>query len=145
MFKSIVVGTDGSPTADRAVEAAANLARDFAAQLHVVTAYREASGIGAASGAALAESGVGRALQHDVARLTAEKAVATWAEGLDASVYATSESAPNAILDTARSVGADLIVVGSKGMQGAQRILGSVPNTVAHGADCAVLIVKTDA
>lgn len=40
------------------------------------------------------------------------------------------------------AVRADLIVVGSKGMQ--RRIIGSVPNSVAHGADCAVLIAKTN-
>jgi nucleotide-binding universal stress UspA family protein len=38
-------------------------------------------------------------------------------------------------------VDADVIVVGSKGMH--RRILGSVPNSVAHKAPCAVLIVKT--
>ena len=53
-------------------------------------------------------------------------------------------AAADAILDTAESIGADLIVVGSKGMRGARRVLGSVPNSVAHGAGCAVLIVKTD-
>jgi nucleotide-binding universal stress UspA family protein len=37
----------------------------------------------------------------------------------------------------------DLIVVGNKGMRGAKRVLGSVPNTVAHRATCAVLIVNT--
>jgi nucleotide-binding universal stress UspA family protein len=39
-------------------------------------------------------------------------------------------------------VEADLIVVGSKGMQ--RRVLGSVPHSIAHGAGCAVLVVKTD-
>ena len=42
----------------------------------------------------------------------------------------------------ADEVGADLIVVGSKGMQGTRRILGSVPNSVAHKAGCHVLIAK---
>jgi nucleotide-binding universal stress UspA family protein len=37
----------------------------------------------------------------------------------------------------------DLIVVGNKGMKGAKRILGSVPNAVAHAAPCAVLIHNT--
>jgi nucleotide-binding universal stress UspA family protein len=54
------------------------------------------------------------------------------------------DSPPDAILEVAQSVTADLVVVGSKGMQGARRVLGSVPNSVAHGANCAVLIVKTD-
>jgi nucleotide-binding universal stress UspA family protein len=43
----------------------------------------------------------------------------------------------------AESEGADLIVVGSRGMSGAGRLLGSVPNTVSHRAHCDVLIVAT--
>jgi nucleotide-binding universal stress UspA family protein len=39
-----------------------------------------------------------------------------------------------------RDPAADLILVGSKGMQGARRVLGSVPNSVTHGADCSVLV-----
>ena len=49
-----------------------------------------------------------------------------------------------AIVRVAKEVGADVVVVGNKGMQGTKRfILGSVPNKVAHSAPCAVLIVKT--
>jgi nucleotide-binding universal stress UspA family protein len=38
---------------------------------------------------------------------------------------------------------ADLIIVGNKGMRGARRVLGSVPNRVAHKAPCGVMIVQT--
>ncbi len=38
---------------------------------------------------------------------------------------------------------ADVIVVGNKGMAGVRRVLGSVPNSVAHQAPCAVIIVQT--
>jgi nucleotide-binding universal stress UspA family protein len=48
-----------------------------------------------------------------------------------------------AILQVAGEVDADLIVVGNRGMQGARRVLGSVPNTLSHHADCSVLIVQT--
>ena len=37
--------------------------------------------------------------------------------------------------------GADVLVVGSKGME--HRVLGSVPNHVTHKAGCSVLVVKT--
>ena len=47
------------------------------------------------------------------------------------------------IVSVATDVGADLIVVGNKRMQGPGRVLGSVPNDVAHTAPCAVLIAKT--
>ena len=49
-----------------------------------------------------------------------------------------------AIITVAKEVEADLVVVGNRGMKGLKRfVLGSVPNDVAHGAPCAVLILKT--
>jgi nucleotide-binding universal stress UspA family protein len=39
---------------------------------------------------------------------------------------------------------AQMIVVGNRGMTGARRVLGSVPNRVSHHAHCDVLIVTTD-
>jgi nucleotide-binding universal stress UspA family protein len=144
-YHRILAGTDGSATADRAVEAAADLARHLGAELHVVTAYRErGGGIGAASGAAMADSGAAGGLQSEAARQIADKAISTWGEGLTTKTHAAAGSAADAILETAESCNADLIVVGSKGMRGAHRVLGSVPNSVAHGASCSVLVVKTD-
>ncbi len=54
----------------------------------------------------------------------------------------TQGNPDDVILATAVEVGADLIVVGSKGMQ--RRYSAACPNSVAHGAHCAVLVVKTD-
>ena len=48
-----------------------------------------------------------------------------------------------AILQRREGRGADLIVVGNKGMKGKGRFLGSVPNDIAHQATCAVLIVSS--
>ena len=49
----------------------------------------------------------------------------------------------DAILDVAEEQGADLIVVGNKGMTGAKRfLLGSVPNKVSHHAPCSVMIIR---
>ncbi len=45
------------------------------------------------------------------------------------------------LVDIAEAHGADVLVVGNKGMQ--RRILGSVPNSVAHKAPCSVVVVKT--
>jgi nucleotide-binding universal stress UspA family protein len=50
----------------------------------------------------------------------------------------------DAILDVAEETGAELIVVGNKGMSGAKRyLLGSVPNKVSHHATCNVFIART--
>ena len=50
----------------------------------------------------------------------------------------------DAVVDLAFTCDADLIVVGNRGMTGRGRILGSVPNAIAHSAHCAVLIVPTN-
>jgi nucleotide-binding universal stress UspA family protein len=54
--------------------------------------------------------------------------------------------AADALLDVAEQVGADLLVVGNRGMTGARRfVLGSVPNEVSHHSPCSLLIVDTRA
>jgi nucleotide-binding universal stress UspA family protein len=144
MYKMIAVGTDGSETADRAVEAAADLARSWGSELHVITSFRASSpGLAQVTGAALVDTGVGHAVVEEAARQVGTRAIETWGSGLFAQAHAVHGDAVDAILDTAALLNADLIVVGSKGMRGARRYLGSVPNSVAHGAHCAVLVVKT--
>ncbi len=145
MYKVVVVGTDGSPTADKAVQAAADIARSWGSALHVVVATRAPStAMGAAIGAPLIDTGAGAEMAGQAAQQVGERAVATYGSGLPVHIHSAQGNADDAILNTAAEIGADLIVVGSKGMRGARRYLGSVPNSVAHGAHCAVLIVKTD-
>ncbi len=145
MYKSIVVGTDGSSTADKAVAAAAEMARLTGAKLHVVTGFKSGtSGMGAASGAALVDGGLEASLRQEAAHEIGQRALSTWAQGLEAQHHAVAGDAADAVVNTAEAVGADLVIVGSKGMRGARRVLGSVPNSVSHTAPCAVLIVKTD-
>jgi nucleotide-binding universal stress UspA family protein len=143
MYKTIVVGTDGSATADRAVSAAARLALDSDSEIHIVTAFSSrSSGIAEASGAALVDSG--RVFEKEAATAVANRAANQHSQAISCRTHVIADSPADAILDAASSVGADLIVVGSKGMRGARRVLGSVPNSVAHGASCDVLVVKTD-
>jgi nucleotide-binding universal stress UspA family protein len=143
MFKSIVVGTNGTETADKAVSRAVELAKLTGAALHVVSAYEPAPAhVGgsrppteAAEWAISPHFKVDAVLDHatDIAR----------ADGIDVEVHGPKGDAASAILSAAEEYDADLIVLGSKGMQGARRVLGSVPNTVSHRASCDVLIVQT--
>jgi nucleotide-binding universal stress UspA family protein len=147
MYKTVVVGTDGSATADKAVQAAADIARSWDSELHIVTAFRPGSasgGMGAASGAPLVDTGAGHAIAEEASKQVGQKAIEKWGSGLNVEAHGAPGDAEDVLLETAVAVGADLIVVGSKGMRGARRYLGSVPNSVAHGAHCAVLVVKTD-
>jgi nucleotide-binding universal stress UspA family protein len=65
--------------------------------------------------------------------------------GIERESHARKAGDPaDAILRVAEEHDADLIIIGSKGMQGAKRfLLGSVPNKVSHHASCNVLIVRT--
>jgi nucleotide-binding universal stress UspA family protein len=62
-------------------------------------------------------------------------------EGLDCMTRVEEGDAGDVVVQLASECGADLLVIGNKGMQ--RRVLGSVPNTVAHRAPCSVLVVKT--
>jgi nucleotide-binding universal stress UspA family protein len=70
-------------------------------------------------------------------------ALTAGAEGIEVETHSRKGDAADAILDVAKDENADMIVVGNKGMTGARRVLGSVPNKVTHHADCDVLVVRT--
>jgi nucleotide-binding universal stress UspA family protein len=143
MGDTIVVGTDGSDTAQQAVAEAVRLAKALDAKLHVVTAFappRGAKIVGAPEGAAKFWG----PLTNDVARSTIDDAAARIrASGIEVEAHMVQKAPADALLDVAKEVDASLIVVGSQGMSGARRILGSVPNKVSHEAACNVLIVST--
>lgn len=121
MFSTIVVGTDGSERAGIAVAHAAKLAQTWGARLHLVAAGKSPE---ATAGLAVQAAQVG-------------------ADGIAVETHEATGNPVTVILDVAQQVGADLIVVGNRGMVGSRRLLGSVPNTLAHHARCAVMIVPT--
>ena len=139
MFETVVVGADGSDTATEAVRQAIELVKLTGGQLHVVSGYRHehyATAEGAETPGALGSRDLAESVVADhVSRARGA--------GVEAEGHAKAGDAANAICDVATDVGADLIVVGNKGMSGVRRVLGSVPNSVAHHAPCNVLIAFT--
>jgi nucleotide-binding universal stress UspA family protein len=140
MYATIVVGIDGSATADIALGKAVDLARLTGATLHVISAY-EPTPTHVSGGSSSKEFSVGSDFKADAALQSALSRV----RGTDIEVqeHAPKGSAAEAILAIAKEQGADLIVIGSVGMHGARRVLGSVPNKVSHQASCDVLIAQT--
>ena len=147
MFRAIVVGTDGSVTAGEAVRRAAVLAAAFAADLHVVNAYKPPALVMATT----AEPGLmpsalmewEAAASEDARHLLDTVAEELIGVGASVTTHAVSAHPAAAILSVAETVGADLIVVGNRGMQGTRRVLGSVPNHISHHAPCDVLVVDS--
>jgi len=142
MYGSIVVGTDGSETAQRAVEEAAQLAEAVGGQLHVVSAFEPA--VGRIAGAPQGAAKVWAVAPDFEVQGVIEKALdAIRKRGVEAKSHTVEGDPVDALLKVADRVNADLIVVGNRGMHGMGRVLGSVPNKVSHRATCSVLIVAT--
>jgi nucleotide-binding universal stress UspA family protein len=143
---SIVAGTDGSDTAAEAVRQATELARTLGAKIYLVSAYEPVP----ESRLRAERFQVPEDLQwminprEDVERTLEDGAEAMRAAGVEVETLAREGDPADAILDVAEEKGADLIVIGNKGMTGAKRfLLGSVPNKVSHHAPCSVMIIRT--
>jgi nucleotide-binding universal stress UspA family protein len=136
----IVVGTDGSPTAHRAVEQAGALASALHAPLHIVMSCTDYGSEAYMSGGSVAGGGEELA---DAAKIVAREQQEVGGLGVETRTHVCAGDAAEALLSIAEGEGAQMIVVGNRGMRGARRVLGSVPNTISHRAQCAVLIVPT--
>ncbi len=141
MFSSVVVGTDGSDTATEAVRRAIELAKLCGATLHIVTAYKPQPVRGRGGPRGVPGRGSGRAARPT--RCSRTECARARAAGIEVQGHTGTGDPAEAIVRVAEQEKADLIVVGNKGMAGVRRVLGSVPNSVAHQAPCSVLIVQT--
>lgn len=123
MYAKILVGTDGSDTASKAVDRAASLAATVGARLTIATAGR------------------GERAQ----KIVDGEAQRISAPGLTVDTLVVDADPVSALVDAARAGNHDLVVVGNKGMTGLSRFfrLGSVPNKLSHHLPCNLLIVKT--
>jgi nucleotide-binding universal stress UspA family protein len=146
MFDRIVVGTDGSETANEAVRQATELAKAVGSSIDLVSAYEPVSS------ARLREEAqqVPKDMEWMVnPREVVDATLKAGAEqieeaGVEVHTHAREGDPADAILDVAEERKTDLIIVGNKGMTGAKRfLLGSVPNKVSHHAPCSVLIIRT--
>ncbi len=140
MFDVIVVGTDGSETADVAVNEAIELAQKHEAALHIVSSYKPQKARRVSGGG----EGWDIRPQDEVDSLLEASAARARVRKVPVEIHSTRKEPAKAVLAVAKEVDADLIVVGNRGMRGTKRfLLGSVPNTIAHGAQCHVLVLKT--
>jgi nucleotide-binding universal stress UspA family protein len=146
VFKSIVVGTDGSQTATSAVKQAVELAGSIKAKVELVSAYEPVGDQRLREERTEVPDDVQWMVnpREDVDATLREAAEMAKEAGVDVETYARQGDPADAILDVAEEQSSDLIIVGNKGMTGAKRfLLGSVPNKVSHHAPCSVLIIRT--
>lgn len=143
MAQTIVVGTDGSGPAERAVREAIDIAARDGAKLHIVTAFPDPAMFQEriATGATPVDVNLRDVAESVVMRHVQEAD----AKGVEVETHAREGNPAEAILDTANEVKADLIVVGNRGLSGIKRfLLGSVSQKVSEHAHCNVMIVRPD-
>ncbi|GAA2730890.1 universal stress protein [Actinocorallia aurantiaca] len=145
-YRSILVGTDGSPSSLLAVDRAAALAGATGAVLVLASAYHpmpEKERTTAADRLGdLAYKVQGSTPAEDALRVARERAVSAGAKEIE--TIAEEGDAVDVISSIARSRGVDLVVVGNRGLNSlAGRLLGSVPANLSHKSPCDVLIVRT--
>jgi nucleotide-binding universal stress UspA family protein len=143
MVNTIAVGTDGSDTAKVAVDFAMDMAEKYGAKLIIGSAYKPVSEGQLRKEQADAPQDIQWSINpsEEVDATLRDVEQAAKERGLQYSSEARNGDPAEVLCDIAESHGADVIVVGNKGME--RRILGSVPNSVAHKAPCSVLVVKT--
>lgn len=153
MTTTILTGVDNTETALRAAEKAAALAAAFDAELHVLSAYSVSMEETVRTAQSTNDPATtSAAIQKIFTQYTqnAERTAATVVDALRLSypelkiVSKAREGSPAAALvREAKELGADIIVVGNKRVQGITRFLGSIARTVATEATCDLYIVNT--
>jgi nucleotide-binding universal stress UspA family protein len=143
MFKKIAVATDGSPTADKAVDVAIDLAQRYQGSLLILSAYEPVS----SARLAREREGAPEEIQwmispsEDVDKTLALAEELASGRGLETLAVAAEGEPASVICELAAHHHADLLVIGNKGMK--RRVFGSVPKTISQNAPCSVVIAKT--
>jgi nucleotide-binding universal stress UspA family protein len=140
MLSTVAVGTDGSPTASMAVDAAAEIAQRFDAKLVLLSAF-EGSDSPAGSGGGADERQWAYNNDARVRELLHRTEQELRERKIDCTTLHDEGEPADVLVRLAEECGADLLVIGNVGMH--RRVLGSVPNTVTHKAPCSVYVVKT--
>jgi nucleotide-binding universal stress UspA family protein len=143
MIEKVAVGTDGSDTASRAVDFAFDVAEKFGATLVICSSYRPVAEDKIRRDQREAPEDIQWSINptQEVDATLNTAADKARERGIETVTEAREGDPADVLCDIAEAHGADLLVVGNKGMQ--RRVLGSVPNSVSHKAPCSVVIVKT--
>ena len=141
-MNAIVVGTDGSPGAEAAVQKAIELSSGSGATVHLVCVYPGQSPLERIGMTARQEPADLRGVAADVLARDERRFVDA---GFTVEKHVREGDAAHVIIDVAGEQDADLIVVGARGGTGLRRfMLGGVSSKLAHHAPSSVLIVRQD-
>ncbi len=143
MIATVAVGTDGSGTSGKAVLAALDLAERFAARIVFISAYQPVDEARLRREKREAPQDIQWTVnpREDVEATLREAEELAEERGLEWESEASLGDPADVLVRLADKHKADVLVIGNRGMH--RRVLGSVPNSVTHGAGCSVYLVKT--
>jgi nucleotide-binding universal stress UspA family protein len=143
MIATVAVGTDGSGTAEKAVVAALELAERFGARIVFISAYAPVDELRLRHEKRDAPEEIQWTInpEEDVDATLRECEEMAEQRGLKWASEAAQGDPADVLVRLADKHEADVLVIGNRGMH--RRVLGSVPNTVTHKANCTVFLVKT--
>jgi nucleotide-binding universal stress UspA family protein len=136
VVSTVAVGTDGSETASEAVKQAAEFARRFDARLVLLGAFKENPPPPDSNESQWSYRPAAQ-LREILSRTEAQMKE----QGIECTTAVDEGDPGDVLVRLANECSADVLVIGNKGMH--RKVLGSVPNSVTHNADCSVLVVKT--
>jgi nucleotide-binding universal stress UspA family protein len=143
-FRKILVPLDFSDHSSRALDLAIDLAKESGAELHLLHAYEIPTSIATAYGVALPQA-VWDGIEAAARSRLDERLARVEQAGLKGVDHVVGAAPSDAILDTAGEIGADLIVMGTRGLTGLRHVLlGSVAERTLRLAPCPVLTLKGD-
>src|SRR5262245_26404794 len=142
MYKQILIATDGSELAAKAVTTGLALAKRLGAKVTAMTAIEPWLSI-ASSDTAAAFMQYQRTAEHDATRILGEVSTAARAQGVQCETVTVTETAAEAIIETAKNKQCDLIVMSSHGRRGLARVLlGSQATRVLTLSSLPVLVCR---
>jgi ubiquinone biosynthesis protein len=139
LVKRVMVATDRSPSAQRAVDWAATMAENYGAELLLLQVLIPEQRAGTQAGAAEATRATfaTEELQDIAGKIAGPRGKAR---------VVVDDDPARGIVRAAHEADVDVLVVGNVGMTGRKEfLLGNVPNRVSHNATCTVIIVNTAA
>jgi len=138
----ILVATDFSSHSDAALETGVEFAKQFGAELHVTHVYHLMIPLVTPYEVTLPDPYI-EETRRAAARQLDEVVAKARAAGMEATAHLIEGPAASAIAEIAEEIGADLLVLGTRGLTGLKHVmLGSVAAHVLRLAPCSVLTVK---
>jgi nucleotide-binding universal stress UspA family protein len=140
VFRTILVAFDGSPSAWRALREGIRLAREHEAALYALSVEEPPPPYASAAEEARAEA---LDLAAHLQWIQEEARREATAHGIPLHSAVARGHAAQAIVEYARQIGADLIVIGAHGHSSMlERVLGSTTDRVVDTAGCSVLVAR---